>query len=295
MPDRIKPRALRTGGTIGIAAPGSPVQREMLLKGAAELERLGYRVRYRDDIFASEGLFAGSHERRTAEFLEMLEDPSVDAIVCARGGYGCNYVAERLLSRPLPAAKIVVGCSDVTTLLGTLWKRAGWITFHGPMAAGDFARGAYDAQSFALATQGAQREWQAGVAQALVPGRAEGLLLGGCLSLLAASLGTPREIDWPDSIVFLEDVGEKAYRLDRLLFHLREAGKFEGVRGIVFGEMKDCPDAEATIRRVLGELKIPMAFGLPSGHTNGGSICLPLGVAARLEDGRLTILEEAVR
>lgn len=280
---------------IGIVAPGGPVRQEALLKGVAELERLGYRTRYREDIVSVDGFFAGSHKRRTDEFVEMLEDPQIDAVLGARGGYGCNYVAERLASRPLPEAKIVMGCSDVTTLLSAFWQRGGWITFHGPMAGGDFAEGTYDLLSFTRAVSSTEGEWEAGRAQTLMAGRAEGVLLGGCISLLAATLGTSREIDWQNAIVFLEDLNEQPYRLDRLLFHLREAGKFEKARGIVFGEMKNCLDAEKTILRALEDLKIPMAFGLPSGHTSGGSVCLPLGVEARLEDGRLTILEGAVR
>jgi muramoyltetrapeptide carboxypeptidase len=131
----------------------------------------------------------------------------------------------------------------------------------------------------------------------LQSGSAEGTLLGGCLSLLVATLGTPREMDWRDAIVFLEDLGEAPYRVDRMLFHLWEAGKFNGVRGVIFGEMKDCGQMEwlrTDLLRPFADLGIPVAAGLASGHTSGRNICLPLGVPARLQDDRLFILEGAV-
>ena len=305
MPETVlKPPALSAGDTIGIAAPGSSIGREPLLAGVAELERLGYRARYREDIFSEDTFFAGSHERRAEEFLEMLEDPEVRAVFCARGGCGCNYVAARLAARPLPAPKIVMGYSDVTTLLAALWQRAGWVTFHGPMVTVDFAKGPehYDSASLSRALAGAGGAWEAGRAtRVLRPGAAEGRLLGGCLPMLAATLGTPREVDWQDAIVFLEDVAAKPYQIDRMLFQLREAGKFRGVRGIVFGEMKDClqhPEQgyrlEDVVLRALRGLEAPIAFGFRSGHTTRGNICLPMGVRARLAEDRLEILEDAV-
>ena len=283
-----KPPALRPGDTIGVVAPGSAVPRESLELGVARLESLGYRVRYRPDICEAAGTFAGNHERRTAELLEMLEDPGIRAVFCARGGYGCNYLA---LSLRLPPAgpKIVMGYSDVTSLHAFLWKQAGWVTFHGPMVSIDFAR-SLDALGPALTSTG---PWEArrGL-PVLSEGVAEGTLLGGCLSILVTTLGTPREIDWRGAIVLLEDLGEAPYRIDRMMFHLREAGKFEGVRGVIFGEMKDCgaPDLMAQLKH----LGIPVVTGFPTGHTSGENVCLPLGVQARLENDRLTILEGAV-
>lgn len=305
MPDKIlKPPALRPGNTVGIAAPGSPIGREPLLAGVAELERLGYRTCYRPDILAENTFFAGSHERRASEFLEMLHDPEIRAVFCARGGYGCNYVAELLAAQTLPAPKIVMGYSDVTTLLVALWQRSGWVTFHGPMVTVDFAAGprGYDTASMARALSATEGTWEAGrAARVLRGGTAEGRLLGGCLPMLAATLGTAREVDWRGAIVLLEDIAARPYQIDRMLFHLREAGKFQDVRGILFGEMRDCvqhPDQgyslEDVILRVLHGIEAPIAYGLRSGHTGGGNICLPLGVRARLADDRLEILEPSV-
>lgn len=305
-----KPAALGEGDTVAIIAPGSPLGRERLEAGAAELRRLGYQVRFRPDVCSADTFFAGGHQRRYEELREALADPAVKAIVCARGGYGCNYLVERLASDGVPAEpKIVVGYSDVTTLLAWLSQFAGWTTFHGPMVTLEFAAGAaaYDAASFRHALAGAGGGWQAGDggARTLRPGVAEGLLFGGCLPMLAATLGTPREIQTGGTLLFLEDLAAKPYQIDRMLFHLREAGKFDGIRGIIFGEMLDCfqhPEQgytlESVVLRALEGIDVPVVFGFRSGHTSRAGITLPLGVRARLdaqdEQPSLEILEPAV-
>jgi muramoyltetrapeptide carboxypeptidase len=287
---------LLPGDTIGVVAPAYVVPSDSLKLGAARLESLGYRVLYRDDLLADHPeKFAGSHERRAAEFWQMLEDPNIRAVFCARGGYGSNYLIDFLGSKPLPAPKIMMGYSDITTLHSFLWRQAGWVTFHGPMVAVDFSQ-ELDALGPALVSTGAWEVENSGL-QVLESGSAEGILLGGCLSILVTTLGTPREMDWRGAIVFLEDLGEAPYRVDRMLFHLREAGKFNGVRGVIFGEMKDCGQMELLrniLLRPFAGLGIPVAAGLASGHTSGRNICLPLGVRARLQDDRLFILEGAV-
>jgi muramoyltetrapeptide carboxypeptidase len=189
--------------------------------------------------------------------------------------------------------KIFAGCSDVTALLTYLSDATGLVTFHAPMVAGDFARpDGLDTESWlaALSSETAyQRGFSADEVQPLRPGNANGKLYGGCLSLLVASLGTPYEIRTEDTILFIEDRGEPPYRIDRMLTQLKLAGKFEGVQGIVFGEMIDCqPPADQTysltdvIVRILGDLDVPLAFGLRSGHVSRQSITLPFGVDTTL-------------
>lgn len=305
-----KPRALRQGDTIAVIAPGSPIGQDRLDAGVAELRRLGYEVRFRPDIVAADTFFAGSHERRYQELRDALADPSVAAVFCARGGYGCNYLVERLASDGLPTqAKIVMGYSDATTLLAWLLQFAGWTTFHGPMVTLEFAVGgaAYDAASFRQALACTSASWSAGDggARTLRPGLAEGLLFGGCLPMLTATLGTPREIETAGTLLFLEDIAARPYQIDRMLFHLREAGKLEGVRGIIFGEMLDClqhPEQgytlESVVLRALEGIDVPVVFGFRSGHTSTGAITLPLGVRTRLDargsQPSLEILEPAV-
>lgn len=262
----------------------------MFEAGCAELEHLGYKVACCDDIFDRDIYFAGSAERRVREFHEMWDRDDVKAIICARGGYGCNYLLPRLdleLIRRKP--KIFIGSSDITALLTYIHEQTGLVTFHGPMAAGDFARRTVDEGQFrSLLQQG-----DGSFGRALIPLRGadygEGKFYGGCLSILAASLGTPYEFQVPENtILFLEDIGEPAYRLDRMLMQLKLAGKFRNVSGIVFGEMQSCTaptgyELKDVLLRVIDDLDVPVAWGLLSGHvTKGPSLTLPMGVHAQL-------------
>jgi muramoyltetrapeptide carboxypeptidase len=271
------------------------------------LRHLGYEPIYCDSILDRDLYFAGSVERRVREMEEMFARDDIRAIVCARGGYGSNYLLAALDLRKIAAhPKIFVGYSDNTALLTHFTDAAGFVTFHGPMVTKDFARAdGIDIASWSAAVTGAS-EWEIGEgsgARPLVSGSAEGILYGGCLSILVASLGTPYEIRTAGTILFLEDVAAKPYQIDRMLMQLKLAGKFGDVRGIVFGEMLDCrqsPDQDYTLEevvtRVLDALKIPVAFGMRSGHVSRANITLPIGVRARLEVGdhvKLHILEAA--
>ncbi len=303
---RLIPPALLPGDTVGIIAPASGFNRERFLAGCERLRQMGYRPFYLDSIFDRDLYFAGSAERRARELEEMFERDEVRAVLCARGGYGCNYLLERVNIAKIAAhPKIFVGCSDVTTLLTWFLDAAGLVTFHGPMVEKAFASpDGVDLASWSAATASAE-PWQiAGDMEPLVPGVAEGILYGGCLSLLVESLGTPYGIKTDGTILFLEDVNAKPYQVDRMLMHLKLAGKLDGVRGLIFGEMLDCrqsPDQPYTLQeaimRVVGDLGVPVAFGLRSGHVTRANITLPLGVHAKLtveDTPRLEILEAAV-
>jgi muramoyltetrapeptide carboxypeptidase len=304
---RIKPPALRTGDKVGIVAPASNIKRELLERGCEALRRLGYEPFHFDSILERDLYFAGSVERRARELEEMFVRDDVRAIVCARGGYGSNYLLNALDLRKIGAhPKIFVGYSDLTSLLTRFADAANFVTFHGPMVTKDFAsEDGVDIASWTAAVSGAT-DWEIGAdsgARVLEPGEAEGILYGGCLSILVASLGTPYEIRTDGTILFLEDVAAKPFQIDRMLMQLKLAGKFRGVRGIVFGEMQDCRQSEdqdytleEVVMRVVGDLGIPVAFGLRSGHVSRANITLPLGVRSRLEVGgevRLRFLESA--
>jgi muramoyltetrapeptide carboxypeptidase len=201
--------------------------------------------------------------------------------------------------------KIFLGSSDITSLLTAIYDRTGLIGFHGPMVAKDIADGTFDAASWESALQGTEN-WtipSSGI-EVLRPGKAAGRLYGGCLSMLAASLGTPFEIQTNDTILFIEDIGEKPFRIDRMLVQLRLAGKLDKVRGFVFGEMLDCapPKGETytlqqVIMRVLADYDVPVVYGLKSGHVISGNVMLPIGVQAELKaegaNVNLRILEAA--
>jgi len=306
---RIKPPALRTGDTVGIVAPASSFQRDEFEAGCAALREMGYRPVYDDSIFARDLYFAGTVERRARELEAMFARDDVKAILCVRGGYGSNYLLPRVNLEMIAAKpKILVGCSDLTSLLTHFCDAGRFVTFHGPMVAKDVGRpDRFDFSSWQNTLTGVLH-WRiafdadSGV-QPLAQGSAEGVLYGGCLSMLVASLGTPYEIRTDGTILFIEDVGTKPYQIDRMLMHLKLAGKLAGVHGIVFGEMLDCAFANnhdtlpEVVMRIVGDLRVPVAYGLRSGHVSRQNITLPLGVHARLNvypsGGSLDILEGA--
>jgi muramoyltetrapeptide carboxypeptidase len=304
---RIKPRALRPGDKVGIVAPASNVKREMLEAGCDGLRRAGYEPFYFESILERDLYFAGSAERRARELEDMFVRDDVRAIICARGGYGSNYLPPTLdPARIITHPKILVGYSDITTLVCCIADSANFVTFHGPMVAKDFAvAGGVDLNSWQNALSGAE-EWsiaEGSGARPMLPGQGEGILYGGCLSMLASSLGTQHEIQTAGTILFVEDVAAKPYQIDRMLMQLKLAGKLKDVRGLVFGEMLDCrqgPDQDYTLEevilRIVDDLRIPVAFGLRSGHVSRANITLPIGVRAKLtvEDAvELRILESA--
>src|SRR5215469_17814500 len=308
--ERHKPRALRQGDTVGIVAPASNIKRELLERGCARLVELGYKPFYLDSILDQDLYFAGSATRRARELEEMFTRPEVRAIVCARGGYGANHLLQELSPSKITGnPKIFVGYSDITTLLTCFADSAGFVTFHGPMVTKDFALAdgvdlaSWEAAMTGLAGWVADTGHGSGVI-GLVDGAAEGILYGGCLSLLVAALGTPHDIRTAGTILFMEDVNAKSYQVDRMLMQLKLAGKLNNVKGIVFGEMLDCVQThdqayslQQVVLRIVGELGIPVAWGLRSGHVTRKNITLPIGVRASLSvkgtEVQLKILEAA--
>ena len=304
----VKPPALRPGDTIGIVAPASNVKEADLEAGCAALRAAGYNTFYLDYILDSDLYFAGRPGRRLRELEEMFEREEVRAILCARGGYGANYVLQDLDWKKIAShPKIFIGYSDVSCLLTQLVD-SGLVTFHGPMAAKDWvhADGVNLESWIAALTQTAP--WDIPVNDSvttLAGGETEGRLYGGCLSILVASLGTAYEIKTDDTILFMEDIGAKPYQIDRMLMQLKLAGKLDKVRGLIFGEMIDCMQAayqdytlQEVIMRIVGELGMPVIYGVKSGHVSSNNITLPLGIRAKLiaEKGEvsLRILESAV-
>ncbi len=306
-----KPRALVPGDLIAVAAPAGPVDPEKLRRGVAELERLGFAVRVAEGALDRVAFTAGTAQARLAQLHALFADPEVRAIVCARGGAGVLHLLPALdltLLRAQP--KLVVGYSDITALHLALW-RVGMPGLHGPMAARELAGGeeAYDRASLWHALTGEGEPWSSG--PGLLPlrgGVAEGVLRGGCLSLLAASVGAPWSLQTAGepTVLFVEDVDEPPYRVDRMLRQLRHAGALAGVVGVVFGEMLGCrPGPESGYRledvllEALAGIDLPVAIGLPSGHVSQPNVTLPLGARARLECGgqgaRLQVCEAVTK
>ena len=208
----IKPPALRPGDKVGIIAPASNIKPDLLKAGADGLRARGYEPVYLPGILDRDLYFAGTLDRRVRELEEMLERDDIAALICARGGYGSNYLLQRLdFQKFVEHPKIIIGYSDNTSLLTAVHDRAGLITFHGPMVTKDFASpDGVESSSWQNATSGGT-SWKIpteGV-EVLRQGRVRGELYGGCLSLLVASLGTPFEIQTDDTLLFLEDIGAK--------------------------------------------------------------------------------------
>jgi muramoyltetrapeptide carboxypeptidase len=301
-----KPPRLKSGDRVCVIAPASPVRKELFERGVAVLREFGFEV-ISGDAFRKWRYLAGDDEYRAGEFLRALEDPNIRAIFFARGGYGSVRLLPSILKSKLAAApKVLFGCSDVSTLHQYFQRIHDWTVFHGPMPSGDMARGQLHADSFQLALlQSEPYTLAPAQVEILQHGEAQGMLTGGCLTLLDACIGTAWEPDWRDTILFLEDVSTKPYQIDRMLTHLKLAGKLEGVRGFIFGEMKDCVQVEnqdytlqEVILDILGPLQKPICFNFPSGHVRVLNWTLPLGIHAGLKadlEFQLEILESAVQ
>jgi muramoyltetrapeptide carboxypeptidase len=305
----LKPKALRNGSTLGVFAPASPTSDPRLIDVSRhELSLLGITI-VEPREFRSYGYFAASSEERASEFLNFLRDGKIDGLLALRGGYGSTYILDFLLAENLGSPKSVIGYSDVTALQTFLWQRSGWVTFQGPMlacfAAGSNGQGGFDPQSFLDAVRNTTKTWSVSLrGETLIKGKSEGRILGGCLTILQNSLGTPWVIDTDGAILLLEDTHMKPYQVDRALMHLKQAGKFRDIRGIILGEfpssdppLAGSPTVHEVCERILAPLGVPVLFGAPVGHTKRPMLTVPLGIQARLTatgEGSLEFLEPAV-
>lgn len=304
-----KPRALSNRSVILPFAPASPAELSRIAAGVAELRRLGWPTEERPPVM-NEGYFAGSTRNRRDELVGALQREDIGALVGTRGGYGSNYLLDELNIPTFAVPKIVLGFSDLTSLQIYLWQRFQWVTFYGPMLAAGLDAGAgapkgYDERSLLAALQNTQSGWALDLqGEALQPGEAQGLVLGGCLTLVETAIGTQWDLQTDDAILVLEDRGMKPWQVDRALMHLKQAGKFANVRGIVLGDFPECeasvagsPTVREICQRILAPLKVPVVFGAPVGHTMRPMLTVPLGVKAHLSSkgaGVLEILEPAV-
>jgi muramoyltetrapeptide carboxypeptidase len=296
----IVPSPVAPGGTIGVVAPGGAVKADALAAGVAWLEAAGFRVRLGKHVLARRRYCAGDPAVRLADLEEMLRDADVGAVMCARGGYGTAHLLP-LLDPGLFARhpKLVIGYSDVSPLLGFIVERAGVVALHGPMVAADLARGLSDHAAARLRTLLAAPAagWGEPIVDVLVEGVAAGRLVGGCLSSLVALLGTPYAIETDGAVLFLEDVAERPYRIDRMLTHLKLAGKLDRVAAVVLGAFADCDgpgedDRTADVLRdFFADAAYPVVAGFPAGHLSENlpfTLGLPLRVDTRA--GRLEAL-----
>ena len=305
-----KPKPLRRGARVAYFAPASPPSDPADMQmGILELRRLGFDVVPAHEFLPS-GYFAAPAEERLEGFLGALRNPEFEGLIALRGGYGSTYLLDSLRAEDLGAPKCIIGYSDITALQTFLWQAARWVTIHGPMITSGFNHGpndlrGFDDDSFLNAISNVSGNWSLNLrGESLSPGEVEGIVMGGCLTMLQATLGTPWEIDTDGAILVLEDTHLKPYQVDRGLMHLKQAGKFDDVRGIILGEFPGCdppipnsPTVRAVCKHILTPLGVPIVYGAPVGHAERAMLTVPFGIRARLRaagEGTLEFLESAV-
>ena len=307
-----KPRALTSGSRVALVAPASPFKREELEAGVEEIKRLGFVPVYDETVFAkgTPPYVAGSAETRAAGIRAAFRDPSIGALMGVRGGYGSMQVLPLLdVDEVRRTCKLFIGYSDLTAVLSFLTGQCGVVGIHGPMIEECLSRGEarYDRASFLNVVSRAEPAGELAPAglETLRAGEARGMLLGGTVTQLLATLGTKFAFDPPRGyVLFFEEVGERPYRLDRMVLQLRQTGLLARASAIVIGELNGCdePGGQLTGRGVMADVLAdfpgPVVFGFPSGHTKGKVYTLPLGVDCRVVANgqpRLVIEEAAVQ
>jgi muramoyltetrapeptide carboxypeptidase len=286
---------LKPGALIGVIAPASSVQSSALQAGIAALRAEGFEVELGASVYEQKGYLAGTADKRAADLDSFFRRDDIDAIFCARGGFGSiqtlAYLSQALKNHP----KIFVGYSDITVLLNWLYQFCGMITFHAPMVAEDIARGLTEEGKRFLwgVLSGKQNGWSLRLDETLRPGKAEAQMMGGCLSMLVTTLGTPYEIDTRGKLLFMEEVGERPYRVERMLTHLKMAGKLDRVAGVVFGDFTRCEDeGSRDVKEIISELfhdaRYPVVMGMRAGHGQE-NLALPFGATMRLDGDQATL------
>ena len=309
-PPILKPPRLKPGDRVGLIAPGSPVPADRIAKAEETTRLLGYQPVLGQYVFEKNGYLAGTDEQRLQDLHDMFQRPDIKAIWCIRGGYGCTRLLSRINYDEIKAnPKIFIGFSDITALHLAIHEMTGLVTFHGPVAAS--APTEYSIESLrTILTAPQETTIQAYKAEAhsypkpypIRPGESEGILTGGNLSLLAALAGTPWSPSYENKIVFIEDIGEKPYRIDRMLVQLSQATDLPKAAGIILGIFHDCEakqgenslTLEETLRHNFAPLNVPVAFGCSFGHVDH-QCTFPLGIRARMDAAKnlITILESA--
>jgi muramoyltetrapeptide carboxypeptidase len=284
----IRPRPLGPGSRVAVIAPGSRVQKALIDSGLDKLRSLGFEPVLGENVFKRHLHQAGKDDERLSDLLWSLTDPDIEGVICARGGEGATSLLPWLEAASVEP-KVFCGYSDVTALHAWL-QRNGWVTFHGPMVASEMSRDSgFDVESFVGEVTGARVRNSIPV-RLLKPGQAEGVLTGGCLSLLSSLAGTPWALPWAGrSILLIEDIDEPPHRIHRMLTQLRDSQSLRDVQGIVFGEMGGCAakaddgfSLDELLLEALSGFEGPIAIGLPAGHCATPMLTLPLGTPVLL-------------
>ncbi|MFW5936813.1 MAG: S66 peptidase family protein [Desulfosalsimonas sp.] len=287
------PASLQPGDRVGIVAPASPFDQDRFEQGIKVLEQMGYYPVFDETLFRKNGYFAGTSGERANEIQAYFAAPDIKALWCARGGYGSLRLLPELDYRAISRQpKIFIGCSDITALLTTLHARCGMVTFHGPMVSSlsEADQGTLDGIRAALCGT-RPVEIQARRGHVIRPGRARGPVIGGNLATLCHLLATPYAPDFRGCILFIEDTGEKPYRIDRMLTQMDYAGCFAEIRGLAAGSFTDCgrPGAVARIfEELFADRDFPVITGFPAGHGHP-NMTLPIGAGAALDSVSMSL------
>lgn len=304
----IKPNRLKKGDLIQLVTPASPCSEEKIQKAITNLEGQGFRIKYSEAIRLRYGHLAGTDEQRLSDFHNAFADKEVKAVWCVRGGYGCTRILPNINYTLIKAnPKILIGYSDVTALLNAIHQRTGLVGFHGPVGATPFTEyniehinalllDAVSPHQITLSQKNLEKEDSAYQPLIIHGGRAVGKLAGGNLCLLASMAGTPFQIDFKNKLAFLEDVGEKPYRIDRMITQLLQSSNLHLAKGIILGIFEDCqPKNEEfslslidTLKERLGNLNIPVLYGFSFGHIQNMCI-LPIGIEATLDADKMEV------
>ncbi len=285
VPARIKP-----GDTIGIVAPAGPFDRQTFLRGVHTIEDMGFEIFIPPGLFEKNRYLAGSDNHRVQLVNQLFADTSVDAIICARGGYGSMRILSLLDYDAIQSnPKVFIGFSDITTLLSVLFSRCNLVTFHGPVIT-SLADASEETKLslFSNLTSDNNQEIFLSGGKTIIPGVASGEVCGGNLTMLCHLVGTPFAPDFENKILFLEDRGEAPYRIDRMLVHMALAGCFRGLSGIILGTFEECGPIEDVIKiiaEVFEKYSIPILAGLDAGHGRH-NLTIPLGIEATLDASR---------
>jgi len=308
----LKGKKIKIGGTIGIISPSSPLEKDKIEKGISFFEDLGYNILEGDHIYEKYGYLAGSDKNRASDLNNMFNNKDVDMILCIRGGYGANRILPLIdfdLIKKNP--KIFVGFSDITSLSNTIYKKTGLVTFHGPMLNSDFDPVSLSSFREALACgtepytiENTENKFGESLELIGNPAVAQGKLLGGNLALIVSLMGTPYDIDFKDNIIFMEDIGEEPYKIDRMLTSLELSGKLSDAAGFVIGQFTNCSlphyEKSLTLEQVIEDkilsLNKPTIVNFQSGHSYP-KLTLPIGAKVRINgcSGNIEVLERTVR
>jgi len=311
---RILPRRLKKGDLIGLVTPGSSVTEEELTECITKLEDMGFRTTYEDTVLSEYGYFAGKDQERADELMGMFTREDVDAIWCVRGGYGSIRILDLLDYEQIRKnPKVFIGYSDITALLTSIYQETGLVTFHGPVGTSDFNRFSMNSMKKVLLEPDGEYKYpyrrEKGTRDnsefdryTMSEGRAEGLLIGGNISVLDSMIGTRFEPDFENKIVYLEDIGEKTYRIDKMVFHLLSGTNLKNAAGIVMGVFGDCNindeprlSLKVALDDLLKPLGIPVSYGLSFGHIKR-MLTVPTGIKAGMDADKRSfwLLESAV-